>query len=111
MNSSAAHEMPMLKTVPTERKRNALEDVTVTLLNNWIVVDGVDVVDNAMLLELILLLSLSLFFFSSNACVYIYIKHKYLLLLLLPFFFLSLFNLSLAEPSLVVSLFFFYTRE
>ena len=74
MNSSAAHEMPMLKTVPTERKRNALEDVTVTLLNNWIVVDGVDVVDNAMLLELILLLSLSLFFFfSSNACVYIYI--------------------------------------
>jgi len=72
MNSSAAHEMPMLKTVPTERKRNALEDVTVTLLNNWIVVDGVAVVDNAMLLELILLLSLSLFFFSSTRA-YIYI--------------------------------------
>jgi len=99
----------MLKTVPTERKRNALEDVTVTLLNNWIVVGGDGVVDNAMLLELILLFFLS--FSSSLQRVYIYIKNKYLLLLLLPFFFLSLFNLSLAEPSLVVSLFFFYTRE
>jgi len=61
----------MLKTVPTERKRNALEDVTVTLLNNWIVVGGGDVVDNAMLLELILLFFLS--FSSSLQRVRIYI--------------------------------------
>ena len=57
----------MLKTVPTERKRNALEDVTVTLLNNWMlfcVGVGLGVVDAATLLleELIssLFVSLSL---------------------------------------------------
>jgi len=67
MNSSAAHEMPMLKTVPTERKRNALEDVTVTLLNNWMlfcVGVGLGVVDVATLLLEELISSLFSIFFS-----------------------------------------------
>jgi len=96
MNSSAAHEMPMLKTVPTERKRNALEDVTVTLLNNWMlfcVGVGLGVVDVATLLleELISSLSaLSLSLFLSSTHVRMF-RYFFFFFVVFFFFFFSLF--------------------
>jgi len=90
----------MLKTVPTERKRNALEDVTVTLLNNWMlfcVGVGLGVVDVATLLLEELISSLFSIFFSLSLSLssflqrmYVYVQIFLLLLLsLTSFLFLS----------------------
>jgi len=70
--------MPMLKTVPTERKRNALEDVTVTLLNNWMlfcVGVGLGVVDVATLLLEVLISSLFSIFFSLSLSLFLSSTH------------------------------------
>jgi len=86
----------MLKTVPTERKRNALEDVTVTLLNNWMlfcVGVGLGVVDAATLLleELISSLSaLSLSLFLSSTHVRMF-RYFFFFFVVFFFFFFSLF--------------------
>jgi len=86
----------MLKTVPTERKRNALEDVTVTLLNNWMlfcVGVGLGVVDVATLLleELISSLSaLSLSLFLSSTHVRMF-RYFFFFFVVFFFFFFSLF--------------------